>query len=208
MNSAFVDSIRRVASVDFPTRWGRFRLLGYEREATDTPGSQRESALTLLMGDVRSAPPLVRIHSQCLTGDALGALRCDCGEQLRLSLSMISREGAGILIYEDQEGRGIGLQAKLAAYELQDLGYDTIEANTQLGFKTDYREFHLPAGILHQLGVFEVRLITNNPNKVKALQNAGIKIVERVPCEITPGPNSLRYLKTKKEKLGHLLTCL
>ncbi len=158
------------------------------------------------MGDVKSAPPLVRVHSQCLTGDVFHSLRCDCRQQLELSLSMIAEEGAGILIYEQQEGRGIGLMAKLQAYELQDAGLDTVEANERLGFRNDYRDFALPAGILKALGVNRVRLLSNNPDKVEALENGGVQVVERVPCEVTPSPHAEEYLRTKKEKLGHLFT--
>lgn len=159
-----------------------------------------------MMGDVHSSPPLVRIHSQCLTGDVFGSLRCDCRQQLELALSMIANEGAGILIYEQQEGRGIGLMPKLQAYELQDSGLDTVEANERLGFKADHREFGLPAEILKLLGVEQVRLLSNNPDKVAALGQAGIEVVERVPCEVTPSPHAEDYLRTKREKLGHLLT--
>jgi len=208
MIDSFPDPVRQTASVDFPTRWGRFRMIGFERDLPANSHPRRESALALIMGDVRSRPPLVRIHSQCLTGDALGSLRCDCGEQLRTALSMIASEGAGILIYEEAEGRGIGLTAKLNAYELQDLGCDTVEANERLGLKVDYREFRLPSGILRQLGVGRVRLLTNNPEKVKALQDAGIEVAERIPCEVAPDENAMRYLETKKKKLGHLLTAL
>ena len=158
------------------------------------------------MGDVKSATPLVRIHSQCLTGDVFHSLRCDCGQQLELSLSMIAEEGAGILIYEQQEGRGIGLMAKLQAYELQDAGLDTVEANERLGFKADYREFTLPGEILKALGVKSVRLLSNNPDKVEALAKAGVYVAERVPCEVTPSPHAEEYLKTKRDKLGHIFT--
>ena len=158
------------------------------------------------MGDIHSSPALVRIHSQCLTGDVFGSLRCDCRQQLELALSMIADEGAGILIYEQQEGRGIGLMPKLQAYELQDSGLDTVEANERLGFKADHREFALPAEILKSLGVEKVRLVSNNPDKVAALERAGIEVVERVPCEVIPSVHAEEYLKTKREKLGHLLT--
>ena len=157
------------------------------------------------MGDVHSSPALVRIHSQCLTGDVFGSLRCDCRQQLELALALIASEGAGILIYEQQEGRGIGLMPKLQAYELQDSGLDTVEANERLGFKADHREFALPAEILKSLGVGKVRLLSNNPDKVAALERAGIDVVERVPCEVTASPHAQEYLKTKREKLGHLL---
>lgn len=158
------------------------------------------------MGDVQSAAPLVRIHSQCLTGDVFGSLRCDCRQQLEMALSMITEEGAGILIYEQQEGRGIGLMPKLQAYELQDSGLDTVEANEQLGFKADHREFALPAEILKTLGVRQVRLLSNNPDKVAALERAGIRVAERVPCEVVPSTHAEGYLRTKREKLGHLFT--
>lgn len=156
------------------------------------------------MGDVTASPPLVRIHSQCLTGDVFGSLRCDCRQQLEMALSMIAGEGAGILIYEQQEGRGIGLMAKLQAYGLQDAGLDTVEANERLGFKADHREFVLPAQMLKALGVHQVRLLSNNPDKMAALERAGITVIERVPCEVAPSPHAEDYLKTKKEKLGHL----
>jgi len=157
------------------------------------------------MGDVHGAPALVRVHSQCLTGDVFGSLRCDCRQQLELALSLIAGEGAGILIYEQQEGRGIGLMPKLQAYELQDSGLDTVEANGKLGFKADHREFELPAQILKSLGISQVRLLSNNPDKVSALERAGIKVVERVPCEVTPSAHAREYLNTKREKMGHLL---
>ena len=158
------------------------------------------------MGDIHSTPPLLRIHSQCLTGDVFGSLRCDCRAQLEMALAMIAEQGAGILIYEQQEGRGIGLMAKLQAYELQDQGLDTVEANERLGFKADHREFILPAEILKALGVARVRLLSNNPDKVAALEKGGIVVTERVPCEVAPEAHSEDYLKTKKEKLGHLFT--
>jgi len=156
------------------------------------------------MGDLLGQAPLVRIHSQCLTGDVFGSLRCDCRQQLEMALSMIAAAGAGVLIYEQQEGRGIGLMAKLRAYELQDSGLDTVEANEKLGFKADQREFALPAEILHHLGIQKVRLLSNNPDKVAALENSGIKVVERVPYEVEPNAHAENYLKTKKEKMGHL----
>ena len=194
--------IQQVASADFPTRWGRFRIYGFRGQSGSDGDRRIEEAVALVMGDVKSAPPLVRIHSQCLTGDVFHSLRCDCRQQLELSLSMIAEEGAGI----QQEGRGIGLMAKLQAYELQDAGLDTVEANERLGFKNDYRDFSLPAEILKALGVTRVRLLSNNPDKVNALETAGVKVVERVPCEVTPSPHAEEYLRTKKEKLGHLFT--
>ena len=162
--------------------------------------------MALVMGDIHSKPPLIRIHSQCLTGDVFGSLRCDCRQQLEMALSMIAEQGAGVLIYEQQEGRGIGLMAKLQAYELQDAGLDTVEANERLGFKADHREFALPAEILKALQVEAVRLLSNNPDKVAALENAGIRVVERVPCEVAPSTHAEEYLRTKKAKLGHLFT--
>ena len=195
---------KQLASADFPTRWGHFRIYGFR---LDSPQDGKpEEAVAVVMGDVHASPPLVRIHSQCLTGDVFGSLRCDCRQQLELALSMIAGEGAGILIYEQQEGRGIGLMPKLQAYELQDSGLDTVEANQRLGFKADHREFALPAEILKSLGVSEVRLLSNNPEKVAALENAGISVVERVPCEVVPSTHAEEYLKTKQQKLGHLFT--
>src|SRR5579863_2519126 len=193
-------SIQQVAAADFPTRWGKFRIFGFQGEF----GGLTEEAVALVMGDIQSTPPLVRIHSQCLTGDVFHSLRCDCRQQLEMALAMIRDLGAGILIYEQQEGRGIGLMAKLQAYELQDAGLDTVEANERLGFKADQRDFALPAEILKALGVSEVRLMSNNPEKVDALKRAGVSVVERVPCEVKPSPHAEEYLKTKKEKLGHL----
>ena len=200
------NAIQQVASADFPTRWGRFRIYGFRGEFGSDGSHRVEEAVALVMGDVKSNAPLVRIHSQCLTGDVFHSLRCDCRQQLELSLSRIAEQGAGILIYEQQEGRGIGLMAKLQAYELQDAGLDTVEANERLGFKNDYRDFTLPAGILKALGVTRVRLLSNNPDKVAALEGAGVSVVERVPCEVTPSPHAEEYLKTKKEKMGHLFT--
>lgn len=158
------------------------------------------------MGDVHASPPLVRIHSQCLTGDVFGSLRCDCRQQLEMALGMIAEEGAGILLYEQQEGRGIGLMPKLQAYELQDAGWDTVEANEKLGFRADHREFALPAEMLKALGVKRVRLLSNNPDKVASLERAGIEVVERVPCEVEPSEHAEEYLRTKKEKMGHLFS--
>ena len=195
-------SLKQLAGADFPTPWGHFRIFGFRLETTTN--NNPEEAVALVMGDVHSSPPLVRVHSQCLTGDVFGSLRCDCRQQLELALSMIAGEGAGILIYEQQEGRGIGLMAKLQAYELQDSGLDTVEANERLGFKADQREFRLPVKILKFLGVRDVRLLSNNPDKVAALEDAGIKVSERVPCEVAPSAHSEDYLRTKKEKLGHL----
>jgi GTP cyclohydrolase II len=198
--------IRKVAEADFPTRWGHFRILGFEDQPEKGDRRKIETAVALVLGDYANTTPLVRIHSQCLTGDVFGSLRCDCRQQLEMALSMIAAAGTGVLIYEQQEGRGIGLMAKLQAYELQDRGLDTVEANEKLGFKADHREFALPADILKSLGIKQVRLLSNNPDKVAALERAGIKVAERVPCEVEPHSHSENYLKTKKEKLGHLFT--
>ena len=196
-------SIRQVASTELPTRWGVFRALGFER---GKPGRHSpESALVLLRGDLSLQAPLVRIHSQCITGDVLRSLRCDCGEQLELAMDAIAAEGCGLLIYEQQEGRGIGLMAKLQAYALQDEGLDTIAANHALGFDADCRDYLLPAAILNHLGIGEIRLLSNNPAKGRALTEAGITIVEQVPCEAPPSAYSTRYLGTKKHKMGHTL---
>jgi len=199
-------SVRQVSSADFPTRWGKFRIYGFEGVFRDGEEIRREEAIALVMGDVTSSAPLVRVHSQCLTGDVFGSLRCDCRQQLEMALAMIAQCGAGILIYEQQEGRGIGLMAKLQAYELQDAGLDTVEANERLGFKADHREFTLPAEMLKTLGIRQVRLLSNNPDKVAALELAGVQVVERIPCEVAPSAYAEDYLKTKKEKLGHLFT--
>jgi GTP cyclohydrolase II len=207
-------SVNKVAEADFPTRWGSFRILGFEGllpeprpccENSAKSGRRVESLVALVMGDVHSAPPLVRIHSQCLTGDVFGSLRCDCRPQLELALGKIAAQGAGILLYEQQEGRGIGLMAKLKAYELQDEGFDTVEANEELGFAADCREYELPAEVLKLLGISRVRLITNNPEKVAALESAGIAVVERVSAEVEPLETFAGYLKTKQEKMGHIL---
>jgi GTP cyclohydrolase II len=195
---------KQLASADFPTRWGQFRIYGFR--LNPVANGKPEEAVALVMGDVHASPPLVRIHSQCLTGDVFGSLRCDCRQQLELALTMIAGEGAGILIYEQQEGRGIGLMPKLQAFELQDSGLDTVEANEKLGFKADHREFALPAEMLKALGVRKVRLLSNNPDKVAALEHAGIEVVERVPCEVEPSEYAEDYLRTKKDKLGHLFT--
>jgi GTP cyclohydrolase II len=197
-------AIRKVAEADFPTRWGHFRILGFEGKAEER--GKVDTAVALVIGDYANATPLVRIHSQCLTGDVFGSLRCDCRQQLEMALSMIAEAGTGVLVYEQQEGRGIGLMAKLQAYELQDRGLDTVEANEKLGFKADHREFALPAEVLKSLGIKQVRLLSNNPDKVAALERAGVRVVERVPCEVEPHSHSENYLKTKKEKLGHLFT--
>ncbi len=204
-------SVKKVAEADFPTRWGAFRILGFEgtpaspQSGCDPASPEIEGLVALVMGDIHAAPPIIRIHSQCLTGDVFGSLRCDCRLQLELALSTIAKEGAGILLYEQQEGRGIGLMAKLKAYELQDAGMDTVEANVELGFAADCRAYEMPAEVLKLLGVSSVRLITNNPEKVAALEAAGIKVVERVSAEVEPQDTFAAYLKTKHEKMGHIL---
>lgn len=194
--------LRKVAEADFPSLFGQFRILGFEGIA----GDEREEAVVLKMGDISGPQPvLVRIHSQCLTGDVFHSLRCDCRAQLELALEAIAREGRGLLIYEHQEGRGIGLLNKLRAYELQDRGADTVEANEQLGFDADLRAYEMPGAVLRHLGVKAVRLMSNNPEKIQALEQAGIRVTERVPCIATPSGSTENYLRTKKEKLGHLL---
>ncbi len=207
-------SVRQVADADFPTRWGHFRIYGFEgivdnpepcNDAVPAPKVRVESAVALVMGEVHAGAPIVRIHSQCLTGDVFHSLRCDCHDQLHLALGMIAGAGAGILLYENQEGRGIGLMAKLQAYALQDQGRDTIEANLELGYQADCRHFELPAEVLKALGVSAVRLITNNPEKVEALEAAGIKVVERLSADVALDPENEFYLKTKREKMGHLV---
>jgi GTP cyclohydrolase II len=198
--------VKQVASADFPTRWGHFLIHGFTTRASASEGAKAEEAVAVVMGEVNTGSPLVRIHSQCLTGDVFGSLRCDCRQQLELSLSLIAHAGAGVLIYEQQEGRGIGLMAKLQAYALQDSGFDTVEANERLGFKADQREFLMPVEILKALGIQRVRLLSNNPDKVAALEHAGIQVTERVPCEIAPTEFTEEYLRTKQEKLGHLFT--
>ncbi len=211
-----LESVKKVAEADFPTRWGAFRILGFEgtlpaaSESHNQTGSlaqpgKVEGLVALVMGDIHTAPPLVRIHSQCLTGDVFGSLRCDCRLQLELALTQIAAEGAGILLYEQQEGRGIGLMAKLKAYELQDKGLDTVEANVELGFEADYREYELPARVLKMLGVKQVKLMTNNPDKVAALESAGITVSERVSAEIAPQETFAAYVRTKQEKMGHIV---
>ena len=208
------ESVIEVADADFPTRWGHFRIHGFEGhlpaprpccEESAAKGKRIEGLVALVMGDVHSSPPIVRIHSQCLTGDVFGSLRCDCRLQLELAMSRIAQEGAGILLYEQQEGRGIGLMAKLRAYELQDHGRDTVEANEELGYAADCRQFELPAEVLKLLGVSSVRLITNNPDKVAALEAGGIEVVERISAEVIPQESFEKYLKTKHEKMGHIV---
>ena len=196
--------LTKVAEADFPTEFGVFRIFGFEAPAGD--GAGIEEAVVLKMGDFTDgAPPLVRIHSQCLTGDVFHSLRCDCRAQLEIALTSIAEAGGGLLIYELQEGRGIGLLNKLRAYELQDQGADTIEANQQLGFDSDLRNYELPGAILQFFGLKAVRLMSNNPEKVEAVEKAGVQVVERVPCLADVLDTRLAYLRTKREKMGHLL---
>ena len=196
-----VFELSKVAEADFPSRFGQFRIYGFEGRTNGV----LEEAVVLKMGDIDGGPPLVRVHSQCLTGDVFHSLRCDCRAQLELALRTIASEGRGLLIYEHQEGRGIGLMNKLRAYELQDHGADTVEANEQLGFEADLRGYELPGAILRHFGLRAVRLMSNNPEKIEALERAGVTVTERVPCLVTPMDSTEDYLRTKKEKMGHLL---
>ena len=193
--------LEKVAEADFPTEFGEFRIYGFEADS----GGRIEEAAVLRMGDLTGPPPLVRIHSQCLTGDVFHSLRCDCRAQLEIALENIAQEGRGLVIYELQEGRGIGLLNKLRAYELQDHGADTVEANEQLGFDSDLRNYDLPTAILRYFGLPAVRLLSNNPEKVDAVTRAGVEVVERVPCLADVVETREAYLRTKKEKMGHLL---
>ena len=200
--------IKRVATADIPTAHGEFKLYAYE--STDTSGESVENGKThiaLTKGDITEATPLlVRVHSQCLTGDVFGSLRCDCGEQLEIALQTIEKEGRGVVLYMRQEGRGMGLKGKLRAYQLQDNdGLDTVEANEHLGYPADLRDYGIGAQILADLGVQKMRLMTNNPQKVKGLDGYGLEIVERVPLQTKPNPFNRGYLETKRSKLGHLL---
>jgi GTP cyclohydrolase II len=209
-------TVSKIAEADFPSRWGHFRIHGFEGIIPEPepcrPGDpvalrRVEGCVALVHGDIHAAPPLVRIHSQCLTGDVFGSLRCDCRQQFELAMDRIVEEGAGILIYEQQEGRGIGLMAKLRAYELQDKGLDTIQANLELGYKADCRIFEVPAKALKLLNVHAVRLMTNNPEKIAALEEEGIRVVERISAEVPPASAlAERYLETKHARMGHLFT--
>jgi GTP cyclohydrolase II len=198
-------TLRRVASTQMPTKWGVFDAIGFERDVSKGIRGV-EAALALVMGDLTEGVPLLRIHSQCFTGEVLGSLRCDCHDQLEMAMQAIAKEGRGLVVYEYQEGRGIGLMAKLQAYELQDAGLDTVEANHALGFRADCRDFSLPAAILLDLGVKRVRLLSNNPRKVSALVENDIQVVEQLACEAAPNRHSFDYLRAKKEKMGHTLS--
>jgi GTP cyclohydrolase II len=192
--------LHSVAQAELPTRYGRFTIHGFQGRGP------QEEGVALVRGNLKGkTPPLVRVHSQCLTGDVLASLRCDCRAQLELSLKKIGRAPSGILVYLPQEGRGIGLMNKLRAYELQDGGMDTVEANQTLGFAADARDYDFSAQILKQLGATKIRLLSNNPEKVRQLEKAGIQVVERVPCQPRVSKTSRSYLRTKKRKMGHLL---
>jgi GTP cyclohydrolase II len=187
-----------------PTRWGTFDVIGFERDVSN--GTQRvETALAMVMGDLSEGVPLLRIHSQCFTGEILGSLRCDCHDQLEIAMQAVAEEGRGLVIYEYQEGRGIGLMAKLEAYELQDAGLDTVEANHALGFKADCRDFSLSAAIVRDLGIKKVRLLSNNPRKCRALTENGVEVVAQLACEGVPNPHSLAYLQAKQKKMADAL---
>ena len=195
-------TVKLVAEARFHSQFGDFQIHGIE---ADVEG-QREELVAVRMGELRAAPPpLLRIHSQCLTGDVFHSLRCDCRAQLEMSLRAVAEEGRGLVIYEQKEGRGIGLVNKIRAYELQDHGADTVEANEILGFKADLRDFRVHAYILRLFGVEAVRLLSNNPDKIAALESAGIRVVERVPVIVDPLETTAFYIQTKREKMGHLL---
>jgi 3,4-dihydroxy 2-butanone 4-phosphate synthase/GTP cyclohydrolase II len=192
--------VRRIAAPALPTEYGDFRVVAYRSDVT------HEEHVALVAGEIREEEPvLVRVHSQCLTGDVFGSARCDCGEQLKLAMEKIAAEGRGVLLYLLQEGRGIGLFNKLKAYELQDQGHDTVSANEKLGFPPDIRDYGVGCQILRDLGVRKMRLMTNNPSKYVAIDGYGLSIVERVPLEVHPTEKTKRYLEAKKNKMGHLL---
>jgi GTP cyclohydrolase II len=196
-------SAELVAEAALPSRYGDFRVLGFR----GMQQGREHEIIVLTLGEFAAAgpAPLVRIHSQCLTGEIFGSLRCDCGPQLEMALRMIAEDGRGLLIYDPQEGRGIGLLNKIRAYELQDHGADTVEANEALGFAADQRDYGLAVAVLAALGVSKVRLLSNNPDKLRALEQAGVAVEARIPCEPEPNDRAAGYLRTKKEKLGHLI---
>ncbi|HPQ43785.1 MAG TPA: bifunctional 3,4-dihydroxy-2-butanone-4-phosphate synthase/GTP cyclohydrolase II [Syntrophales bacterium] len=193
--------IKRVAEASLPTKYGgEFKIIIYENDVDDM------KHIALVKGNIQPDDEvLVRVHSECVTGDLFGSLRCDCGEQLHKAMEMVDQEGKGVIVYMHQEGRGIGLANKIRAYELQEKGRDTVEANLELGFKEDLRDYGIGAQILVDLGVKKMRLMTNNPKKIVGVEGYGVEVVERVPIEIEPNTNSVHYLKTKKDKMGHLL---
>ncbi len=192
--------VHRVAEAKLPTKWGEFKALAYKSDVDP------DEHLALVIGDVSASPPvLVRAHSECLTGDVFGSLRCDCGEQLDKAMEMIAGEGRGVIIYMRQEGRGIGFHNKIRAYALQDKGMDTVEANESLGFAADQRDYGIGAQIMADLGLRDIRLLTNNPKKRIGLESYGLKVVETVPILCSPNPHNIRYLQTKKDKMGHTL---
>jgi GTP cyclohydrolase II len=197
-------TLKQIADVLFPTRWANFHLLAFEGFDTNWNVKTVETALALILGDIHGTPPVVRIHSQCTTGDVFHSLRCDCHDQLHLALRVIAEEGAGVIVYEHQEGRGIGLMEKLRAYQLQDQGLDTIEANLELGHAVDLRNYALSVEVLRFLKIRALQLMTNNPEKLDAVQSSGIEIVRRVSAEVPGNPHSAHYLATKRDKLGHL----
>src|ERR1700686_2417035 len=200
-NSPQTLSVERVAEAKLPTEWGDFQIAGYRSLISN------EEFVVLFKGELRpDVPTLVRIHSQCLTGDVFGSTKCDCGEQLHRTMQMIEAEGRGAIVYQQQEGRGIGILNKIRAYALQDEGADTVEANERLGLAIDSREYRQCAEVLFDLGLCKLRVISNNPGKLGALDEAGLEIIERVAIEILPHELSAKYLHTKKEKMGHLLT--
>jgi GTP cyclohydrolase II len=195
-----VPPVKLIAEAALPTRHGRFTIHGFKGSGP------LDEAIALVRGKLNGkAAPLVRVHSQCLTGDVLGSLRCDCRAQLELSLKKIGQAGSGILLYLPQEGRGIGLMNKLRAYQLQDGGMDTVEANETLGFAADERDYDFPAQILKKLGATKIRLLSNNPEKVRQLEQSGIRVVQRVACQPRISKTSRAYLQTKKSKMGHIL---
>jgi len=193
-------TVERVAQARLPTEFGEFRIIGY-RSLTS-----KEEFVVLAQGELNvDQPTLVRIHSQCMTGDVFGSVKCDCGQQLRSAMERIAREGRGVIVYQQQEGRGIGIINKIRAYALQDQGADTIEANVRLGLDVDPRQYDQCAEILLDLGLREVRVMSNNPAKIRALEQSGVRVVARIALEIPPTAAAFRYLRTKKEKMGHLL---